>query len=192
MANFGSENKKGSGGPLGVLSSFLRRTVDKEWAIMLLLLLVVGCGSVKTVPITTNTEVHYVDSVRYEIRDSVRITEATRYRDMAWLGDTLSIEGKRSSMWATADTAKGAIIGGLNEKEVEERTKVIYRDRWKTKDSLVYKEVPVEVEKPVEVIKIPLVMKILSVVGLLSLAGLIIWLVGKIKGFDILKKIRLK
>lgn len=192
MANFGSENKKGSGGPLGVLSSFLRRTVDKEWAIMLLLLLVVGCGSVKTVPITTNTEVHYVDSVRYEIRDSVRITEATRYRDMAWLGDSLKIEGNRSRCWAVADTARGAIVGGLEEDKVEERTRVVYRDRWKVRDSLVFRDVPIEIEKPVEVIKIPLVMKILSVVGLLSLAGLIIWLVGKIKGFDILKKIRLK
>ena len=164
-------------------------------AIMLLLaasLSLGGCKTIQYLPINTDTQVHYVDSIRYEIRDSVRITEATRYRDMAWLGDTLSIEGKRSSMWATADTAKGAIIGGLNEKEVEERTKVIYRDRWKTKDSLVFQDRPVPVEKPVEVIKIPLVMKILSVVGLLSIAGLIIWLVGKIKGFDILKKIRLK
>ena len=108
-------------------------------AIMLLLaasLSLGGCKTIQYLPINTDTQVHYVDSIRYEIRDSVRITEATRYRDMAWLGDTLSIEGKRSSMWATADTAKGAIIGGLNEKEVEERTKVIYRDRWKTKDTV--------------------------------------------------------
>lgn len=180
MANFGSENKKGSGVPLGVLSSFLRRTVDKEWAIMLLLLLVVGCGSVKTVPITTNTEVHYVDSVRYEIRDSVRITEATRYRDMAWLGDTLAIEGKRSSMWATADTAKGAIIGGLNEKEVEERTKVIYRDRWKTKDSLVFQDRPVPVEK-IKVEKVvPKFWKFFGWVGMLSVLLLAGWITKKI------------
>lgn len=159
---------------------------------ILAVLLLGGCGTAKNVPISTDVKVEIKDSTVIHIKDSLRITEATRYRDMAWLGDSLKIEGNRSRCWAVADTARGAIVGGLEEDEVSERTRVVYRDRWKVRDSLVFRDVPIEIEKPVEVIKIPLVMKILSVVGLLSLAGLIIWLVGKIKGFDILKKIRLK
>lgn len=105
-----------------------------------------GCGTIKPVPVESNTEVHIKDSTVYHVIDSVRITEATRYRDMAWLGDTLRIRGSRSRMWAYADTTKEAVLGGLEEDKVEEKTKIIYKDRVEYRDSLVYKEVPVPVE----------------------------------------------
>ena len=101
---------------------------------------------VQYVPIETGTTVHVKDSTIYNYIDSVRIHDATRYKDMAWLGDTLSIEGQRSRMWAVADTTKEVLLGGLEEDKVEEHTKVIYKDRIQYKDSLVYKEVPVPVE----------------------------------------------
>jgi hypothetical protein len=68
---------------------------------------------------------------------------------MAWLGDSLKIEGARSRMWAVADTTREALIGGLEEDKVEEKTRIVYKDRWKVRDSLVFKEIPIEVEKPV-------------------------------------------
>ena len=99
-------------------------------------LFIAGCGIIKPVPVETNTEVHVKDSTVYHVLDSVRITEATRYRDMAWLGDTLRIEGSRSRMWAYADTTKEAVLGGLEEDEVEERFKIVYKTNWKIKDSI--------------------------------------------------------
>ena len=118
----------------------------KKISIILAAILIGGCSVMKPVPIETETTVHIKDSTLFHVIDSVRIREATRYKDMAWLGDTLKIDGGRSRMWAYADTTKEALIGGLEEDEVEERTKTVYKDRIQYKDSLVYKEVPVEVE----------------------------------------------
>lgn len=120
-------------------------------AAVLLCLSVGGCKTVY-VPLETGTTVNVKDSIRWEIKDSVRITEATRYRDMAWLGDSLKIEGARSRMWAVADTAREALIGGLEEDRVEEKTRIVYKDRWKVRDSIVFKEFPKIVEKPVRFI----------------------------------------
>lgn len=120
--------------------------IKKILATALVFFLAAGCGTIKYVPVETNTEVHVKDSTVYHVLDSVRITEATRYRDMAWLGDTLRIEGSRSRMWACADTTKEAVLGGLEEDEVEEKTKIIYKTNWKIKDSIQTRDAPVPVE----------------------------------------------
>ena len=125
-----------------------------------------GC-SPKIVPVTgsTDTQVNIKDSTVYNIIDSVRITEATHYKDIAWLGDSLKIEGNHSRMWAVADTAKEALIGGLEEDEVKEKTKIIYKDRWKVRDSIRVEEKPVPYEVEKIVYKTPLVVKILAWIG---------------------------
>lgn len=132
-------------------------------------LLTGSCGAMKHTPTNTSTEVHVKDSTVLVYKDSVRITEATRYKDMAWLGDSLKIEGLRSRMWAV--TARGAIVGGLEEDKVEEKTRIIYKDRLVYKDSLVYVEKPV----PVEIIKekkvYPRWLVLLSILGII-LTGL--------------------
>lgn len=120
--------------------------IKKILATAMGLLFIAGCGIIKPVPVETNTEVHVKDSTVYHVMDSVRITEATRYRDMAWLGDTLRIEGSRSRMWACADTTKEAVLGGLEEDEVEERFKIVYKDRVEYRDSIQTRDVPVPVE----------------------------------------------
>lgn len=155
-----------------------------RWSPLAVLIAVCGlaaasCGQIKHLPTETTTQVNLKDSTILHIKDSIRIHEATRYKDMAWLGDTLKIEGSRSSAWAFADTTRECLTGGLEEKPYEERTKIIYKDRWKVRDSLVYKEIPVEVEKPVEVIKIPWIYKVLSAVGLLSIIGIALWVLWK-------------
>ena len=145
-------------------------------AAVLLCVSVGGCRTIQYIPIETGTTVNVRDSIRWEIRDSVVIREATRYKDMAWLGDSLRIQGQRSRMWAVADTAKGAIVGGLEEDKVEEKTRIVYKDRWKVRDSLVFKEIPVEIEKPVRYIPRwvwwSLAFNILTILGI----GLIIYL----------------
>lgn len=178
IGNFLSNNEQARNKPVERLKT--RRWVGLSLALFLALygLLFASCGAIKEVPVETNVETHYIDSVRWEIKDSVRITEATRYRDMAWLGDSLKIEGARSRMWAVADTTREALIGGLEEDRVEEKTRIVYKDRWKVRDSIVFKEIPKIVE-PVEVIKIPWIYKVLSVVGLLSIIGIALWVLWK-------------
>lgn len=52
-------------------------------------------------------------------------------------------------MWAVADTTKEAVIGGLEEDKIEEKTRIEYKDR-EVHDTLRIKEpFPVEVEKVV-------------------------------------------
>ena len=154
-------------------------------------------ASCKTVylPVETDTQVHIIDSTAIHYLDSIRIYEATRYRDFAWMGDTLKLNGSRSRAWAVCDTLKGAIVGEIEEDPVEEKTRIIYKDRVQYKDSIVYKEKPVPVEKRVEVKYTPKVYKVLSAIGLISilvvlgLAGFKIWklrgkgFLGIIKGF---------
>lgn len=129
-------------------ASKLKRFTGLVGATLLLLAYAPACKTIY-IPVETGTTVHVKDSTVWNIKDSIRITEATHYRDMAWLGDSLKIEGQRSRMWAVADTAKGALVGGLEEDKIEEKTRIIYKDRLVLKDSLVYVEKPV----PVEIIK---------------------------------------
>ena len=97
----------------------------------------------KPVTGSTDTQVHVKDSTAIHYIDSVRITEATRYKDLAWLGDTLKIDGQRSRMWAVADTTRDALIGGLEEDKVEVKTRIIYKDKLVYKDSIRVEEKPV-------------------------------------------------
>ena len=147
-----------------------------------ILSLAVGCKVTQLVPVETGTTVNVRDSIRWEIRDSIRIKEETRYKEWAGLLDTLSISSARGTqMRAWNDTTLGVLSGELREPELKEQTRIIYKDRWKVRDSIVFKEVPKIVEKPVEIIKIPWIFKFLSAVGLLSIIGLIIFLFVKIK-----------
>ena len=138
-------------------------------AFLLIVGLAVGsCGQIKYVTTESGTTVNVKDSTIYHYVDSVRIHEATRYKDMAWLGDTLKIDGKRSKAWAYADTSKEVLIGGLEEDEYKEKTKIVFKDRWHVRDSLVYVEKPVPVEITKEKKVYPKWMIILSFLGVIS------------------------
>ena len=136
--------------------------------------------SPKLTPVTgsTDTQVNIKDSTVYNIIDSVRITEATHYKDIAWLGDSLKIEGNHSRMWAVADTAKGAIVGALDEDEIKEKTRIEYKEKIEYRDSIRVEEKPVPYEVEKIVYKTPLVVKILAWIGgvalFLSALGLIL------------------
>lgn len=131
-------------------------------------LMVNACGAIHHLP-KEEVVITYKDSTILNIKDSIRITEATRYKDMAWLGDSLKIEGHRSRMWAYADTTKEAIIGGLEEDKIEEKTRIVYRDKIQYRDSIQRVEVPVPVEVIKEVKFVPWYHKLLSAVGLISI-----------------------
>ena len=136
-------------------------------------LTVSSCGLFHYVPVETNTEVHVKDSLVLHIKDSIRISEATVLKDYAWITDTLRITGNRSSMLAYADTLRGCIAGTLKEDEVEEKYKIIYKDKLVYRDSIQTKEVPVPVEVVKEVKVIPKFYKIFTIIGIaLSILGL--------------------
>ena len=127
-----------------------------------------SCGQIKYVPVgtTSNTEVNIKDSLVINIKDSVRITERSVYKDYAGLLDTLRIKNNRASMTAWADTTHNLINGTLETEPQEEKTRIVYKDKIVYKDSIRTKEVPV----PVEVIKekkiYPKWMVILSILGI--------------------------
>lgn len=151
-----------------------------------------GILSCKTVyvPVETDTQVHVIDSVAIRYLDSIRIYEATRYRDMAWLGQRLEIQGERSSMWAEVDTTKEAIIGGLEEQPYEEKTRIVWKDRIQYKDSLVYKEKPVPVEVKVPEPYIPRFWMVFGIIGIVLSCVLITIGIIKIKSGKFLKLFR--
>lgn len=122
----------------------------KKFLILFTLTSLVSCGCPKHLP---SEQVNVRDSVAVHYIDSTVIHHKTKYKDIAWLGDTLKIEGNRARSWAYADTTREALIGGLEEDEVKER--IVYKDRLVYRDSIQIKEVPVEVEVEKIVEKVP-------------------------------------
>lgn len=163
----------------------------KTLLIIVLIVACASCGAIHTIPIETTTEVHYVDSVRYEIRDSIRIIERSRWKDYGGLLDTVRVTGNHSKAEAYLDTTLNIINAELEESPREEKTRIIYRDRWKTRDSLVFKDrpVPYEVTKEVKIIPkfwiITGVFGIICLVLLLTFIGLKIYRFLKGKNFKI-------
>ena len=142
---------------------------------LLAFLLIVGLavGSCRTIYVPGGTTtVNVKDSTIFHYVDSVRIHEATRYKEMGWLTDTARIKSSRGNIaWAVADTAGERLTLGLEEAPFEEKTRIIYKDRWNVRDSIVYEPYPVEVTKEKIVKHVPWIYRILSLFGFLS----IIW-----------------
>lgn len=153
-----------------------------------------SCGQIKYVPVgtTSNTEVNVKDSLVINIKDSVRITERSVYKDYAGLLDTLRIKKNGvASMTAWADTTHNLINGTLETEPQEEKTRIIYKDRWKVRDSLVYVEKPIPIEITKEVRIVPRFWRVSGIFGIICLVLLLAvigWKVyGFFKGKDILK-----
>ncbi len=142
-----------------------------------------GCKTIQYVPIRTDTQVEVKDSTVFHIKDSVRITERSRWKDYGGLLDTLKIRGNRSEMRAWTDTTNNILNGSLEEDPQEEKTRIVYRDRWKTRDSLVFKEVPVPVEVTKEVKVIPKFWRVTGIFGIVCLVLLLTFAGWKVYGF---------
>lgn len=119
-----------------------------------LLALVVGCGITrKTVVVEHVTETHYIDSTRWHDSTIYYTIPIERYRDYASLLDTLKLETSLAKAEAYVDTTNNTIKGTIENKKDSIKTVIKWKERIVQKDSLVYKEVPVEVVK--EVTKYP-------------------------------------
>lgn len=119
-----------------------------------LLSLVIGCGvTKKTIQIDHITETHYVDSTRWHDSTIYYIVPIEKYRDYTSLLDTLKLETSMAKAEAYVDTTNNILKGSIENKKDSIKTVIKWKERIIQKDSLVYKEVPVEVEK--EVVKYP-------------------------------------
>lgn len=119
-----------------------------------LLLLTFGCGvTKKTIQIEHVTETHYVDSTRWHDSTIYYVVPVERYRDYTSLLDTLKLETSLARAEAYIDTTNNTLKGSIENKKDSIKTVIRWKERIIQKDSLVYKEVPVEVEK--EVTKYP-------------------------------------
>ena len=125
--------------------------MKKIFLIIALALGIAGCKTIQYVPIETGHTTEVKDSTAVHYIDSIRIHEATRYRDFAWMGDTLKLNGSRSRAWAVADTLKECLIGEIEEDKIEEHhssnVKEILKEVHDT--TKIQVPVPVEVEKKV-------------------------------------------
>ena len=103
-----------------------------------------GCGIIKTVPVQSITEVHYVDSLR--VRDSVVIIPAEKEADIALPTDTLHLETSLATADAWLDTTSNTLKGILQNKTGITK-EYVFQDRVEYRDSIQRVEIPVEVVK---------------------------------------------
>lgn len=117
-----------------------------------------ACSTIKYVPIEEKTEVktHYVDSVRWNVRDSVVLIPKEVYHTYGDLLDTLTMETKYAKAVAFVDTTHHILNGHLESKAtLEIKTHTEYKDKIVEKTDTLYLEKPVPYEVTKEVKKVP-------------------------------------
>ena len=122
--------------------------------IIIAILLVFGCGTPRrTTIIEHKTETHYIDSTRWHDSTIYYTIPIERYRDYASLLDTLRLETSLAKSEAYIDTTNNTIKGSIENKGDSLKTVIKWKEHIVYRDSIEYKEVPVEVVK--EVTKYP-------------------------------------
>lgn len=107
-----------------------------------------SCGPIKQIPV--ETIINYKDSTVVNTIDSVIYIPKERIVDVVAPYDTLKLETNMAKAEAYVDTTLHLLKGSIeNKKGVTEKIK--YKEKLVYRDSVVTKEVPVEV--PVEVVK---------------------------------------
>jgi hypothetical protein len=118
----------------------------------------VGCGSLKQIPITNNSNTVIRDSLI--IRDSTRLVDSIVYVELPREKvmeiisqiDTSYLETSIAQSVAYVDTNSLMIVHSLENKDTVLQERVVYKDRYITetktvyRDSIQIKEIPVEVE----------------------------------------------
>lgn len=114
------------------------------------LLLLVGCSTVKYVPISDSENIHKVDSTIIQYRDTTIFVEVPVevIREVVPELDTLRMETSLSTSTSYLDTTTRTLKGHL-ENKTEPIEKIVYlpsKEHIVYRDSIVTKEVPVEVQ----------------------------------------------
>ena len=115
--------------------------------LILTILMCIGCSCPKQIPV--ETIINYKDSTLIHMVDSIRYIPKERIVDVVPVYDSLTLETNIAKAKAWVDTTTHTLKGSLeNKKGIE--YKYIYKDRVEYRDSIVTKEVPVEVTKEVK------------------------------------------
>ena len=147
--------------------------------IILFILLIVGCGTIKPIPV--ETVINYKDSTIVNVVDSTVYIPVERIVDIVPVYDTLQLETTKAKAVAYVDTTNHILRGSIENKTGIEY-KYIYKDKIVVKDSIITKEIPVEVE--VEKVKYRHTFwdKLAWLISGLSISILVIYIVHKLYG----------
>ena len=123
----------------------MRRIIAYVIAAVMLL----GCATIRPVPVNTETVINYIDSL--VIKDSVRVVELPkeRIKDIVPIYDTLELETSLAGSKTWLDTTFHTLRGEIWNKP-QAKISTPYEEHIVYRDSIVTKEVPVEVEKVVK------------------------------------------
>ena len=115
-------------------------------ALVLALGLMMGCKTIQYIPVEHTEYVTVKDSVY--LRDTVVQfkVEKEYVKDYTGLQDTLNLETGMASAKAWVDTSRNTLAGEIRNKESVIDIPVQVKEKVITRDSVVYKEVPVPVE----------------------------------------------
>lgn len=105
--------------------------------------MLLGCRTLKEIPVETKIIYEYRDSTR--IKDSTVVIPVERIVDVVPVYDSLKMETSMAKVTAWVDTTTHTLKGNLENKQGVVY-KTIYKDRIVTKDSLVFRDIPVAVE----------------------------------------------
>ena len=117
--------------------------------LLVTILMLLGCSTLKHQPTTTTNVVTVVKDSLVIHQDTVMIDiPIERYVDVVPVYDTLRLETSLAKSEAYVDTLTHTLKGNLEHKPNSLKTEIKYveRTRIEYRDSLVTKEVPVEVE----------------------------------------------
>ena len=136
-----------------------------------------GCKTIY-VPVETVREVSVHDTTYLHRTDTLVQIPEVSLSDFIDVKDTLTIRSSyaTSKSWIDQEhniLAGKLIQGGKLPVQIIEKERVVY------KDSIITREIPIEVDKPVPFV--PLFWKIMSTIGILAIAAVAFWLVFKLK-----------
>ena len=105
-----------------------------------------GCKTIQYVPVKETQYVTVKDSVYFRDTTVQIRVQKEKVRDYTGLLDTLRLETSYAASTAYLDTSRNILTGEIRNKENVINIPVQVKEKVITRDSVVYKEVPVEVE----------------------------------------------
>lgn len=134
--------------------------------ILSILCCITACKTIQYVPIKGDTQVEYRDTTIW--RDSLIYTPVEVVKEVVPELDTLNMETSLATATAYLDITTRTLKGKIENKkgiteQIKWREKIVYRD------SISYKEIPVEVTKEVVKTKHPFYEWLLWLVSILSI-----------------------
>jgi len=136
-----------------------------------------GCKTIY-VPVETIREVSVHDTTYLHRTDTLVQIPEMSLSDFIDVKDTLTIRSSYATSKSWIDQEHNILAGKLIQGG-KLPVQIIEKERVVVKDSLITREIPIEVEKPVPYV--PLFWKIMSTIGILALAAVALWLVFKFK-----------